>query len=228
MLYNNKQRNRKNLTIANLLPIGVVFLLLMCCQINRPSVWLYPIEKPEEDKKEVDLLAASPEPIFTITIDLTKPTLYETKEWICDECTYRNPKHSNICVMCNTVRINKSKQWQCEECQILNHLLLETCEACEADRPSDVDADLFDSSSEYYSSSSEDSDTEEGSAQEEEICPICLEEDCFEIQGTYDCAQCKNSICQPCYQDILKSTNRCCPMCRYENYLCQEVQTINL
>lgn len=204
-----KNKHNKYPTIAPLLSIGLVFsgaFLLMGCQNSfNFNPWLV---------SEEDIASSNANIVGVVYVDLTLPTLYETQEWICKECRSRNPNRLKACPLCNTINIDESKEWQCEECTFLNHLLLKTCEECDAERPSYIDEDL-------YTSSSESEEEEEDVEEEVEDCPICFE-DSLKTQETYDCKQCKKSICKPCYQGLLKSNNTCCPLCRYEEYLSQE------
>jgi hypothetical protein len=166
--------------------------------------------------------AAEPSPS---TVEATQPTLNESEKtnkseetWKCVNCNTVNPDRSNFCRGCVEAKVNKYKEWRCMECTYLNHLLVEECEMCGAKRPSDIDPDCYDSSDSEEDVSCEQLHIDSENEEIDNTCPVCMEEDRLEAPGAHECKQCKKSVCEACYQRILKSKNKSCPLCRYENY----------
>ncbi len=118
-------------------------------------------------------------------------------KWVCEACTFGNPDSAKFCELCGTLKVNIETEWCCEACTFINPLSADTCESCGLAHATLRKIPL-------------EEDTEE-------TCPICLEEDKL-LSGKHVCQQCKKAICEPCYQDVLKSRNKYCPLCRYENY----------
>jgi hypothetical protein len=126
-------------------------------------------------------------------------------KWLCNACAAYNVIEINICVLCGTQRpIDTTKEWLCENCTFINPLSAKVCEVCGPEQAEPTDTNS------QKTSPKENEDKEE--------CPVCFEEYEFQKYGQHYCKQCKKAICTPCYQDLLRTKNRSCPLCRYEKY----------
>jgi hypothetical protein len=126
-------------------------------------------------------------------------------EWQCNNCTLRNPIFINLCEICGTSRIiNAHQEWLCKACTFINPLFAETCGGCGPEAFNYEDTKL------------QKNNPKEEKKKEE--CPICFEEEKFQKEVQHLCSQCNQAICQPCYQSILKSNNKACPLCRNGKY----------
>jgi hypothetical protein len=123
--------------------------------------------------------------------------------WPCEDCRRLNSIKDILCKGCSEpIPGCPDIAWACKHCNHLNDIYIKTCEKCCTEG-----LECIDSTKKFH----------QGETKQKE-CPVCFEEEKFQKQGQHDCKQCKKAICESCYQDILKTKNKLCPLCRYENY----------
>jgi hypothetical protein len=205
LYYKQPYRLQSNFYLLTTLIVLLGGSILMGCGVADP---IKPAVTPEANKQLLDKLVKQfrefgfSEEVLTELINLNE----EKIKWPCVSCMVYNSLETNVCKVCGTLRpIDTSKQWGCKVCTFVNPLSAKTCEACSSEMLDQTNITKL----------AKISPQEENKKEE---CPVCFEE--YELQkcGQYYCKQCKKAICTPCYQDILKSKSKSCPLCRYEDF----------